>query len=245
MIKVKSLSKEFIGSSGKKEVFKDINLDIDKYKIYGIIGPSGAGKSTILNIVAGLVKPDSGQVLINEIDITSLNSKDLRQYQKDIGVVFQDYNLLSNLTVLDNVALPLKLSKIDKGVRENEARKVLAYVGLENEVKSYPSELSGGMKQRVAIARAIIKKPKILLLDEVTSALDQETANIIIRLLKRINKELGITILIVSHDILTIRKLCTNVSVLKDGKIVDFLELEDINDDSDFNYKQELGVLYD
>src|SRR5690606_33041709 len=207
-----------------------------------LIGPSGAGKSTILNILAGLIKPDNGEVFVEGENIIELDNNQLRSYQKNIGMVFQDYNLLSNLTVLQNIALPLKLAKVKKEVREKEARKVLEFVNLSEEENSYPSQLSGGMKQRVAIARAIITKPKILLLDEVTSALDQETANVIIKLLKKINYDLGITILLVSHDLLTVKKLCEYVFVLNDGKIVDELELTSDEILGSFNYRKELGV---
>ena len=243
MISVKSLSKVFVGNNGTKEVLNDIDIEIEKGKIYGIIGPSGAGKSTILNIIAGLLKPDSGEIIVNDLNIGNLDENDLRKYQKDIGVVFQDYNLLNNLTVLKNVELPLRVNGVKKEIREQEALKVLEFVNLKEEAYSYPSQLSGGMRQRAAIARAIINKPKILLLDETTSALDQETANVIIKLLKKINNDLGITILIVSHDLLTIKKLCNFVYVLKDGKIIDLLSLKDRNEISEYNYRQELGVL--
>lgn len=242
MIEIKNLAKEFISSNSRKEVLNNLNFKINKGKIYGIIGPSGAGKSTILNILAGLIKPDNGEVFVEGENIIELDNNQLRSYQKNIGMVFQDYNLLSNLTVLQNIALPLKLAKVKKEVREKEARKVLEFVNLSEEENSYPSQLSGGMKQRVAIARAIITKPKILLLDEVTSALDQETANVIIKLLKKINYDLGITILLVSHDLLTVKKLCEYVFVLNDGKIVDELELTSDEILGSFNYRKELGV---
>lgn len=242
MIEIKNLAKEFISSNSRKEVLNNLNFKINKGIIYGIIGPSGAGKSTILNILAGLIKPDNGEVFVEGENIIELDNNQLRNYQKNIGMVFQDYNLLSNLTVLQNIALPLKLAKVKKEVREQEARKVLEFVNLSEEENSYPSQLSGGMKQRVAIARAIITKPKILLLDEVTSALDQETANVIIKLLKKINYDLGITILLVSHDLLTVKKLCEYVFVLNDGKIVDELELTSDEILGSFNYRKELGV---
>lgn len=242
MIEIKNLAKEFISSNSRKEVLNNLSFKINKGKIYGIIGPSGAGKSTILNILAGLIKPDNGEVFVEGENIIELDNNQLRSYQKNIGMVFQDYNLLSNLTVLQNIALPLKLAKVKKEVREQEARKVLEFVNLSEEENSYPSQLSGGMKQRVAIARAIITKPKILLLDEVTSALDQETANVIIKLLKKINYDLGITILLVSHDLLTVKKLCEYVFVLNDGKIVDELELTSDEILGSFNYRKELGV---
>lgn len=245
MITIKSLSKEFIGNNGIKEVLKSIDLEIEQGKIYGIIGPSGAGKSTILNLISGLLKPDSGGIYVNDLNIVDLGGNELRKYQKDIGVVFQDYNLINNLTVLKNVELPLRVNGVKKLDREEDALKVLEFVNLSDEASSYPSQLSGGMRQRVAIARAIINKPKILLLDEITSALDQETANVIIGLLKKINKELGITILMVSHDLLTIKRLCNFVYVIKDGKITDFLKPQDSNEQISFNYRQELGALDD
>lgn len=242
MIQIKSVTKEFIGNNGSKDVLNNLNLTINQGKIYGIIGPSGAGKSTILNLIAGLLKPNSGDIFVNGIDIVKLNDRQLRDYQKNLGMVFQDYNLLSNLTVLKNIELPLKINSLKRNDREKVAKKVLEFVNLQAEVSSYPSQLSGGMRQRVAIARALVNKPKLLLLDEVTSALDQETANVIIKLLKKINMELGITILLVSHDLLTVKKLCDYVYVLNNGQIVDQLELTPTNEDLIFDYRRELGV---
>ncbi|MDD2574958.1 MAG: ATP-binding cassette domain-containing protein [Acholeplasmataceae bacterium] len=226
----------------EKNVLKDVNLNIDSGKITGIIGPSGVGKSTILNIISGLSKPSSGEVIVNEIDIVQLDKQSLRRFQKDIGVVFQDYNLLSNLSVFKNVSLPLKLKGLNKEQIIKETNRVLEYVNLLDESSSYPSQLSGGMRQRVAISRAIIHQPKLLLLDEITSSLDQETSKVIIDLLKRINKELNITILIVSHDLSTIKKLCDTVYVLDEGMIKDRLELNLFDDNLPFDYKRELGI---
>lgn len=242
MIKIKGLSKSFKGNTLEKNVLNDINLNIDKGKITGIIGPSGVGKSTILNIISGLSKPNSGEVRVNGTDIIRLDKKALRQFRKDIGVVFQDYNLLSNLTVFKNVSLPLKLKGVNKEQIAKETNRVLKYVNLLEESNSYPSQLSGGMRQRVAIARAIIHQPKLLLLDEITSSLDQNTSKVIIDLLKRINQELNITILIVSHDLTTIKKLCDTVYVLDEGIIKACFELNHIDDNLPFDYKRELGI---
>lgn len=242
MLEIKNLFKSFNSNKDTKEVLKNINLKIEKANIVGIIGPSGVGKTTILNLVAGLIKPDEGQIIIDNNNIVKLNNNDLRDYQKELGVVFQDYNLLSHLTIIKNVSLPLKLKGIKKAERLEEAKKVLNYVGLLSEANSYPSELSGGMRQRAAIARAIISKPKLLLLDEVTSSLDVLTANTIINLLKKIKEDFNITILIVSHDLLTIKKLCNVVYILNEGIIAERIELDNVIDNSLFDYKKELGV---
>lgn len=242
MIKIKGLSKSFIGNTLEKMVLTDISLNIDRGKITGIIGPSGVGKSTILNIISGLSKPNSGEVRVNGTDIIRLDKKALRQFRKDIGVVFQDYNLLSNLTVFKNVSLPLKLKGVNKEQIVKETNRVLKYVNLLDESNSFPSQLSGGMRQRVAIARAIIHQPKLLLLDEITSSLDQNTSKVIIDLLKRINQELNITILIVSHDLTTIKKLCDTVYVLDEGTIRACYELNLMDENLPFDYKRELGI---
>src|SRR5690554_6808664 len=242
MIKINNLIKTFNGSSGIKEVLDNLNISVKKGNITGIIGPSGVGKSTILNILVGLEKPEQGEVFVFGKDITKFNKKELRNYRQDIGFVFQDYNLLNNLTVLNNVALPLKLRGVKKSIRLSKAEEALKYVNLIAEKNSYPSELSGGMRQRVAIARSLIHKPKILLLDEVTSSLDFETAMIIVSLLKKINEDFKITIIIASHDILTIKKLCSDVYVLKDGSITEHLIIDRQNNLKDFDYKKELGA---
>lgn len=243
MIKINNLIKTFNGSSGIKEVLDNVNISVEKGNITGIIGPSGVGKSTILNILVGLVKPEDGEVFVFGKDITKFNKKMLRSYRQDVGFVFQDYNLLNNVTVLNNIALPLKIKGVKKTIRLNKAKQALKYVNLIDEKNSYPSELSGGMKQRVAIARALIHEPKILLLDEITSSLDFETAMVIISLLKKINEDFKITILIASHDLLTIKKLCSDVYILKDGSITEHLTIDKQDKSMDFDYKKELGAI--
>lgn len=241
MIKLNNVSKRYTKTNQEIVAVNNIDLNIKKGNITGIIGESGAGKSTIIDMITGILKPDSGNIDIDGLIINQLRGNNLREFQKKLGVVFQDYNLLENLTVLKNVMLPLKLNKVEKKERLKRAFTALRYVGLESEINSYPSQLSGGMRQRVAIARAIVNKPEILLLDEITSALDRESADSIIKLLKKINKELNITILLVSHDLLTVKKLCNNVYVIKDGSIVDYLTLPKYEKmDKDFSYREEL-----
>jgi len=238
MIKLVNVSKKYDAANKQVIALNEVNFKIKAQSITGVIGQSGAGKSTIIDLISGISKPDRGDIIINEKIINQLNYHELRTYQKNVGVVFQDYNLLENLSVINNVAMPLKLNRITKEERLNEALRMLDYVGLKAEANSYPSQLSGGERQRVAIARALINKPQILLLDEITSALDQENANVIIKLLKRINKEFKITILLVSHDLLTIKKLCDDVYIIKEGKIVDYVEkIKNIEITENVNYR--------
>ena len=241
MIKLNNVSKRYTKTDQEIVAVNNIDLNINKGNITGVIGESGAGKSTIIDMVTGILKPDNGNILIDGLIINQLKGKNLREFQKKLGVVFQDYNLLENLTVIKNVMLPLKLDKVVRQERYEKAITVLKYVGLETEKNSYPSQLSGGQRQRVAIARAIVNNPEILLLDEITSALDRQSADSIIKHLKKINEELNITMLLVSHDLLTVKKICNNVYVIKDGSIVDHLSLPKyalIPDE--FSYRKEL-----
>lgn len=241
MIKLENISKKYTAHNKEVVALKDVEIKIKKGFITGIVGVSGAGKSTILDLIAGLIKPENGLINVDGLIINNLNKNELSNYQKRLGIVFQDYNLLENLTVLDNVAMPLKLNGIKKEERIKEALTVLEFIGLSHEKESYPSQLSGGQRQRVAIARAIINKPEILLLDEITSALDQENANIIIKLLLRINQEFNMTILLVSHDLLTIKKICNNVYIIKDGIINDYIEIINNTKISEtFDYRNEI-----
>ena len=221
MIQIKNLSKTF--HSGDKEVhaLKDVNLTIEDGEIYGIIGYSGSGKSTLIRCINRLEEPDSGEVLVGDVDITKLSERELREKRKKIGIIFQHFNLLKNDTVYKNVARPLIYAGVDKKEIKNRVDKLLDIVGLSDKKKNYPSQLSGGQKQRVAIARALAEVPDILLCDEATSALDPDTTKQIIALLKKLNKELNLTMIVVTHQMEVIRDLCTKVAVLSKGEVVD------------------------
>ena len=221
MIQINDLNKTF--HSGEKEVqaLKNVNLTIEDGEIYGIIGYSGSGKSTLIRCINRLEEPDSGEVLVGDVDITKLSEKELRQRRKKIGIIFQHFNLLKNDTVYKNVARPLIYAGFDKAEVKKRVDKLLDIVGLADKKKSYPSQLSGGQKQRVAIARALAEEPDILLCDEATSALDPDTTKQIIALLKKLNQELKLTMIVVTHQMEVIRDLCSKVAVLSKGEVVD------------------------
>lgn len=226
MIDVNNLSKNF----GDLQVLKDISFHIDQGDIFGIIGQSGAGKSTLLRCFNGLETFQEGHVTVDGRDIGSLNKKQLSEVQKEMGMIFQNFNLLNRLTVYDNIALPLQFWKQDKNSPENKEKinHLLKLVGLEDKVKSYPRQLSGGQKQRVAIARALVLDPKILLCDEATSALDPQITKDILSLLLKINKEMNITIVVVTHQMEVIKQICNKVAFLKDGKMLSVGKPEDL-----------------
>ena len=224
MILISNLNKTYSNDEDLNFSITDLNLEIYKNDFFGLVGKSGAGKSTILNLIGALELADSGSIIINDFDITNSNAKMLRQFRKKIGYVFQDYNLLKNLTILENIALPLKLMKIAKIERLAFAKKYLEHVGLDGYENRYPHQLSGGQKQRVAIARALINKPEILLCDEITSGLDFETSLEIITLLNNLKKELNLTIVFVSHDLSIVKKACNRVGIINNGclsKVID------------------------
>lgn len=218
MITVSNLCKSF----GDLEVIKDVSFHIEKGDIFGIIGQSGAGKSTLLRCINGLETYNSGSIVSLGKEVSSLNKKELQLIQKDMGMIFQNFNLLNRLNVYDNVALPLRFWKQNPKDEENNKRihELLKLVGLEDKIDSFPRQLSGGQKQRVAIARALVLNPQILLCDEATSALDPKITQDILALLNKINKELNITIIVVTHQMEVIKQICNKVIFLKDGKIV-------------------------
>ncbi|SNX53019.1 methionine ABC transporter ATP-binding protein [Thermoanaerobacterium sp. RBIITD] len=221
MISVKNLSKVY-NSNGKKVVaLKDINLDINDGEIYGIMGLSGAGKSSLIRCINMLEKPTSGSIMINNVEMTKLKPKDLRNMRKKIGMIFQHFNLLMNSTVYENIAFPLKISKVKESDIEKRVNELLEVVELEDKKNAYPSQLSGGQKQRVGIARALANRPDIILSDEATSALDPTTTEAILNLLKSINKQYGITIVVITHEMSVIRNICDRVAVLENGVIIE------------------------
>ena len=216
MIKLTSVKKNF----GHVEVLKDISIEINEGEIYGLIGHSGAGKSTLLRCINGLESYDDGSVNVIGKEIKNLNKNELRTFRKDLGMIFQNFNLLNRKTVYKNIALPLEVWNYDKDKIKDRVLELLKLVDLEDKVNSKPGQLSGGQKQRVAIARALALNPKILLCDEATSALDPKTTKDILALLNKINKELGITIVVVTHQMEVVKEICEKVALLEDGILV-------------------------
>ncbi|WP_315822337.1 methionine ABC transporter ATP-binding protein [Paraflavitalea speifideaquila] len=220
MIQIKNISKTFRQRQQAFKALDGIDLDIAAGDIVGIIGSSGAGKSTLIRCVNLLERPDGGQILINGTDITQLNSKGLAQQRKKMGMIFQHFNLLSSRTVFGNVALPLELDGVDAAIIKQKVGELLSIVGLENKAQDYPASLSGGQKQRVAIARALANDPHLLLCDEATSALDPATTQSILQLLRDINQRLGITILLITHEMEVVKAICNHIAVIDHGKLV-------------------------
>lgn len=209
-------------SGGKKvEALKNIDLTVNKGDIFGVIGFSGAGKSTLIRTVNLLEYPTSGQVIVKGRNLAKLAPNEIREAKKDIGMIFQHFNLINSRNVFHNVAMPLLLSGYNKKAVKEQVYEILRFVGLEDKAKNYPDQLSGGQKQRVGIARALVTNPSILLCDEATSALDPETTKSILNLLKRINEEYKITILIITHEMEVIKEICNRVAVMEDGQIIE------------------------
>ena len=220
MIRVSGLTKVF-SAGGEVVALHDIRLDVDKGDIYGIIGMSGAGKSTLLRCIGLLETPTQGSVMVDGKDTSRLRGRELIEHRKTVGIIFQGYNLLMQRTVADNVSFPLELSRTDKATRKARVAELLELVGLSDKANSYPSQLSGGQKQRVAIARALANNPRILLCDEPTSALDSFTTKSILGLLKEINRQLGVTIVIITHEIGVVRAICNKVAIINEGAFVE------------------------
>jgi len=231
MIEFKDVSKTFATSQGTVQALDHVNLSVEKGDIYGVIGFSGAGKSTLLRMVNALELPTEGHVEILGKNVDELNHSDLRLTRKNIGMIFQQFNLLESKTVYDNVDVPLKLNKIEKTARDQIVKTLLKFVSLEDKADVYPAQLSGGQKQRVGIARALATNPSILLCDEATSALDPETTEQILQLLRKINQQLHITILFVTHQIQVIQQLCNKVAVMEHGRVVEAGSVLDVFSD--------------
>lgn len=221
MIEVRNLSKTFVTKDAKVEALQDISLSIQAGDIYGIIGMSGAGKSTLVRCLNFLERPTAGTVEIEGEDLGSLSEKELRMKRREIAMIFQHFNLLMQKNVIDNICFPLDIAGVPKKDARKRAEELLEIVGLTEKAKSYPSQLSGGQKQRVAIARALAANPKILLCDEATSALDPQTTQSILQLLKQINREYGITIVIITHEMAVVREICSHVAIIGDGHLVE------------------------
>lgn len=221
MIRFEHVSKTFQTKNGPFDALKDVSFEIEKGDIYGVIGYSGAGKSTLIRMVNALETPTSGKVWVEGKDIGTLSQKELRNLRKGIGMIFQQFNLLESKTIYDNVAIALKLNGVSKKDIEKRVTELLDFVELSDKKYSYPGQLSGGQKQRVGIARALANNPSILLCDEATSALDPKTTDSILELLKKINEMLHITIVIITHEMNVIQKICNKVAVMDYGQVVE------------------------
>ncbi|MFL8951716.1 methionine ABC transporter ATP-binding protein [Helcococcus kunzii] len=228
MIEIRNVSKTFKVNNKNVEAVKNANLTINKGEIFGFIGYSGAGKSTIVRCINLLERPTEGSIYYDGKDITKLSKKDLRLVRKEIGMIFQHFNLLKSLNVRENIAFNLKNSNLSKEEINSRVDELLQLVGIPDKANSYPTQLSGGQKQRVAIARALANNPKVLLCDEATSALDPQTTTQILKLLKELNQKLGLTIVIITHEMHVIKNICDRVAVMENGKIVEIGEVFDI-----------------
>jgi D-methionine transport system ATP-binding protein len=221
MISIKNVNKIFSTKQGNVTAVSDVDLEINEGEIFGVIGYSGAGKSTLIRMLNGLEIPTGGTVTVADKQISHIKGADLRNARQEISMIFQHFNLLWSRTVRENIAFPLEIAGIPKRKRQQRVDELIRLVGLEGREDSYPSQLSGGQKQRVGIARALANKPKVLLCDEATSALDPETTDSILDLLVDINKNLGLTIVLITHEMHVIRKICHRVAVMEDGKVVE------------------------
>ncbi|MFD2617886.1 methionine ABC transporter ATP-binding protein [Terrilactibacillus laevilacticus] len=234
MIRLDNITKIYQTSNGPVEALKDISLDVKEGEIFGIIGYSGAGKSTLIRLINLLEQPTSGSIRVHNQDLSQLTGKKLRRERQKIGMIFQHFNLLWSRTVAENIEFPLEIAKVPKKVRKERVKELITLVGLEGRDKSYPSQLSGGQKQRVGIARALANNPKVLLCDEATSALDPKTTNSILKLLVKINRNLGLTIVLITHEMHVIQSICHRVGVLDKGHIVEEGRVKDV-----FNHPKE------
>jgi D-methionine transport system ATP-binding protein len=221
IIRLDRVSKAFATPKGSFDAVTSASLSILQGDVFGIIGTSGAGKSTLLRLINLLERPDSGNVFVDGHEITSLPKSELRKLRRSIGMIFQQFNLLQNVTVADNVAFPLRIHGASRADISSRVSECLDIVGLNDKADAYPAQLSGGQKQRVAIARALATRPSILLCDEPTSALDPQTTRSVLDVLKDINARFGVTVVIVTHEMAVVRALCRNVAVMEDGHIIE------------------------
>ena len=221
MIRIEGLTKTFGNGAGEVHALSNVNLTIEQGDIFGVIGLSGAGKSTLVRCINRLEEPTAGEIYIDEIGMTTLSERQLREKRKEIGMIFQHFNLLMNSTVEENIAFPLQLANYPKDKIKRRVEELLQVVGLSEKRKAYPATRSGGQKQRVGIARALANAPKILLSDEATSALDPLTTEAILQLLKEINQKYGITIVVITHEMEVIKKICNKVAVMEKGTPVE------------------------
>lgn len=228
MIRLEQVSKTFYLRDRQVDALKQIDLKIEDGSIFGIIGSSGAGKSTLVRCLNLLERPTSGKVYLDDVELTALGQGKLRKERQKIGMVFQQFNLLAQRTALRNVCYPLEIAGVPAKQAKERAIELLEMVGLKDRMQNYPAQLSGGQKQRVAIARALATEPRYLLCDEATSALDPNTTNSILELLKEINERLGVTIVVITHEMKVVEKICTQVAVLNDGSIIEEGTVQDV-----------------
>ena len=221
MIDLRGITQTYQGPKGPVEALRGIDLSIQPGEVFGIIGKSGAGKSSLVRVINLLNRPTTGQVIVGGQDLTQLNDAQLREARREIGMVFQHFNLLSSRTVFDNAALPLELAGMDKAAIRARVNPLLELVGLAHLADRYPAQISGGQKQRVGIARALASRPKVLLSDEATSALDPETTRSILDLLRQVNRELGLTVVLITHQMQVIKQVADRVAVIEAGRIVE------------------------
>ncbi|MBP3690599.1 MAG: methionine ABC transporter ATP-binding protein [Schwartzia sp.] len=221
MITLSHIEKTYAGADGAVTALKDISLTVAKGEIFGVIGLSGAGKSTLVRCINLLERPTKGSVIVDGLDMMALSDAELRKARKSIGMIFQHFNLLSSATVYDNVAFPLRLSGMAEDAIRAKVEPLLSLVGLDDKAQQSPSQLSGGQKQRVGIARALASEPKVLLCDEATSALDPQTTKAILELIRDINQKLGLTVVIITHEMQVIKDICDKVAVIEDGVIAE------------------------
>ena len=228
MIELQHVSKTFETAGGRVDALKDVSLTIADGDIYGIIGMSGAGKSTLVRCINMLERPTSGEVIVNGKRLDTMSPAQLRAARRDITMIFQRFNLLMQRNCLDNVCFPMELAGVKKADAEKRARELLEMVGLPDKANAYPAQLSGGQKQRIAIARALATNPKVLLCDEATSALDPNTTHAILTLIKDINKKLGITVVVITHQMSVVEEICDSVAILDGGVVVEQGEVREI-----------------
>ena len=228
IIEIKNLSKVFGSGDGKVAALQDVSVAVQPGEIFGIIGLSGAGKSTLVRCINLLELPTEGQVLFHGQDLTGLKDKELRMQRRKISMIFQSFNLLDQRTSLDNICFPLELAGVSRKDARKRAMELLEIVGLPDKANSYPVQLSGGQKQRIAIARALASDPEVLLCDEATSALDPTTTDSILKLLQKINRERGITVIIITHQMSVIEQICHRVAILDAGQVAEIGEVESV-----------------
>ena len=228
MIELKHISKSFKLSEGSVNALKDVTLTINDGDIYGIIGMSGAGKSTLVRCINMLERPTSGEVWINGENLASLSNSELRERRRKMTMIFQSFNLLMQRNCIDNICFPLELAGVKKSDARKRANELLEVVGLPDKGKAYPAQLSGGQQQRIAIARALATNPEILLCDESTSALDPKTTQAILELIQKINRDLGITVVVITHQMSVVEKICNKVAILDDGVVVESGDVSEV-----------------
>ena len=228
MVSLRDVTKDFITGSETVRAVDGVSLDIERGDIFGVIGYSGAGKSTLVRLINALEAPTSGTVVVDDVSLTGRTERELRPARAQIGFIFQQFNLLSSRTVAGNIAYPLRVAHWPKERREARVAELLEFVGLTDKARQYPDTLSGGQKQRVGIARSLATSPSLLLADEATSALDPETTRDVLDLLRRVNVELGVTIVVISHEMSVVSYLCNRVAVMESGRVVEQGDVYDI-----------------